>query len=635
MADISTGRQRGIVPFVDETTGRLPDQYLPQGVIDLQGELEQAVSDASQSATAAKNAVDGFGLEVGTTTTGDPGSDAAVEIQKNGTKYTANFTIPRGDVGPADSSIMDLATKTYSGKSVLGFGTIDGIIIDSDKKIGSLTYGRYIANNANIISDVPENKGVVSDYVELNIDNDADGVFIVTASRKYLTRIIGVYDENKDALGAYDSHDENIKPPSGTDSPQAFDNWVVPKASILLKYPSARYVRFGSYSDSHNAFPLKLLVWETNQINDIAQYVKYFDNNLSDVIDSSYSIGDQIFNKDEFTVSGIFISYAGDERSDPNSNATKAIMMSELPDVFHVKLGIGFDTRGIHIYDYFGNHLGTYDYYDIYKGLGRTEILDMFVYKTKLLALYPDAQFVRFCNYSGDSLPLDDVSVNQAVKTDRSQVSPQIGNVLYKKKYVICGDSFSAEIGSNEGYPYGKFIAERNDMTHVNLAIAGTTMSTDVESNNFCQYRYRDVPTDADYITLCYGLNEESRIPDHIGTKESTELDTLWGAWNFSLEYLITNMPYAKIGIIIADAWTSQTMHDTLVEIAKWWGIPYLDLKEDPQVPMGLGGRLPAGSVSDKAKELRRAAFAASDNHPNKKAHAYRSSIIENFLRSL
>lgn len=206
MADISTGRQRGIVPFVDETTGRLPDQYLPQGVIDLQGDLEQAVTDASQSATAAKasetaakesasqaqsnataadssaqaaaasaesaqtaaesaasskdaaarsasqasasaqaaeasktnaaasasaaetsktnaaasasaakvsetnaaasataarQAVDGFGLEVGTTTTGEPGSDASVAIQKNGAKYTANFIIPRGDVGPA------------------------------------------------------------------------------------------------------------------------------------------------------------------------------------------------------------------------------------------------------------------------------------------------------------------------------------------------------------------------------------------------------------------------------------------------------------------------------------------------------------------------------------------------------
>lgn len=197
MADISTGKQRGIVPFVDETTGRLPEQYIPQGVIDLQGDLEQAVTganssataasqsasqaqssataadssaraasassesartasdsatssknaaaqsasqasasaqaaetsktnaadsasaakssetnaassasaakvsetNAATSATAAQQAVEGFGLEVGTTTTGEPGSDAAVTIQKAGTKYTANFTIPRGDKG--------------------------------------------------------------------------------------------------------------------------------------------------------------------------------------------------------------------------------------------------------------------------------------------------------------------------------------------------------------------------------------------------------------------------------------------------------------------------------------------------------------------------------------------------------
>ena len=212
MADISTGRQRGIVPFVDETTGRLPDQYLPQGVIDLQGDLEQAVTNASQSATAAKasetaakasetaagsaaqaaavsaesaqtatesaasskdaaaqsaseasasaqtaetsktsaaasasaaetsetnaaasasaakasetnaaasataaqQAVDGFGLEVGTTTTGEPGSDASVTIQKNGTKYTANFTIPRGDKG-ADGVNENVPLGTASG----------------------------------------------------------------------------------------------------------------------------------------------------------------------------------------------------------------------------------------------------------------------------------------------------------------------------------------------------------------------------------------------------------------------------------------------------------------------------------------------------------------------------------------
>lgn len=58
-------------------------------------------ADAAASATAAQNAVDGFGFEVGTTTTGEPGTDAAVEIQKTGTKYTANFTIPRGEASPA------------------------------------------------------------------------------------------------------------------------------------------------------------------------------------------------------------------------------------------------------------------------------------------------------------------------------------------------------------------------------------------------------------------------------------------------------------------------------------------------------------------------------------------------------
>lgn len=54
MTNISTGRQRGIVPFVDETTGRLPDQYIPQRIIDLQGDLEQAVTNAASSASAAK-----------------------------------------------------------------------------------------------------------------------------------------------------------------------------------------------------------------------------------------------------------------------------------------------------------------------------------------------------------------------------------------------------------------------------------------------------------------------------------------------------------------------------------------------------------------------------------------------------
>ena len=59
----------------------------------------QSATAAAYSASKAQDAVDGFGLQVGTTTTGNPGTNAAVEIRKTGTKYTANFTIPRGDKG--------------------------------------------------------------------------------------------------------------------------------------------------------------------------------------------------------------------------------------------------------------------------------------------------------------------------------------------------------------------------------------------------------------------------------------------------------------------------------------------------------------------------------------------------------
>lgn len=55
--------------------------------------------------------MDGFGLEAGTTTTGDPGSNASVEIEKQGAKYTANFTIPRGDKGEPASVTHDSTLK--------------------------------------------------------------------------------------------------------------------------------------------------------------------------------------------------------------------------------------------------------------------------------------------------------------------------------------------------------------------------------------------------------------------------------------------------------------------------------------------------------------------------------------------
>lgn len=79
--------------------------------------------------------MDGFGLTVGSVTTGEPGTDAAVDITKTGAKYTANFTIPRGDKGE-QASVEHDATLTGDGTSGNPLGMIDGNFINAISKSG-------------------------------------------------------------------------------------------------------------------------------------------------------------------------------------------------------------------------------------------------------------------------------------------------------------------------------------------------------------------------------------------------------------------------------------------------------------------------------------------------------------------
>lgn len=257
----------------------------------------------------------------------------------------------------------------------------------------------------------------------------------------------------------------------------------------------------------------------------------------------------------------------------------------------------------------------------------------------------PDgAVYARFFSYSDEGAEKAVLGISIETESDQLTRFKQ-SNVLYGKKYVACGDSFTAGdftnadgteevwddvLQSNKTYPW--WIASRNCMTLVNEAICGTTMYAGGGNDAFSLTRYTEIPRDADYITLCFGLNETNA---ELGTLEDTTNATVLGAWNVVLEYLITNMPYAKIGIILPDAWCTKELRDAIVSVAEYWGIPYLDLKGDPKVPLMIGGRYTA--VNEKAVALRNAAFQMtnSDNHPNLKAHEYRSTVIENFMRSL
>ena len=233
-------------------------------------------------------------------------------------------------------------------------------------------------------------------------------------------------------------------------------------------------------------------------------------------------------------------------------------------------------------------------------------------------------------------------------------------DILSNKKWCVCGDSFTegdfsgyvdseghtgensdafdAKSGHYKTYPW--WIGNRHNMNIQWLARRGADF-TNVEnavnpfSNpNTSGHNYTLIDSDCDYVTLMFGLNETNLTDEQIGNHGDTTNETLWGAYHVTLTSILTNNPFCKIGIIIADAWMNQKYHDAVINIAKRYGVPYLDLKDGVDVPIGIQGRFVTNA---EVRNLRTNAFRISETntHPNVKAHEYRSTIIENFLRSL
>lgn len=241
-----------------------------------------------------------------------------------------------------------------------------------------------------------------------------------------------------------------------------------------------------------------------------------------------------------------------------------------------------------------------------------------------------DEKFVRFSTYQYTQYPLKVVSLGNFLPINVKKQD----NYLFKKKYVSCGDSFTAGdvISSDKVYPY--LIAQRNNMQLVNMAHNGSYIHYGENgfTNQNNSYYYKNIPLDADIITIAYGLNETSTS---IGTKESNDNTTIWGAYNEVLGWITTNIPNAKVGIISNDAWMTYELRNALQEIASYWGVEFLDLKEYGKPFMISGkyaqdGDTNASVVSQRTNQY---CVSSSNGHPNELGHKVRSYIVENFLR--
>lgn len=206
-------------------------------------------------------------------------------------------------------------------------------------------------------------------------------------------------------------------------------------------------------------------------------------------------------------------------------------------------------------------------------------------------------------------------------------------------KYVSCGDSFTAgdfgnatdtkgvydyESGYYKTYPW--WIAQRNGMNLVNMAHCGDTI------RDFMNI-YQNIPLDADYVTIAYGLNDYSNnIP--IGTLTDTQADnTFLGCWNTALSWILENLPFAHVGVIIMPAYMGNDYREATENVCKKYGIPYLNLYSDNRVPMFMN-KIGADENVSSAR-YSKMVVSSNNGHPNVKAHKFISTSIEGWLKSI
>lgn len=263
---------------------------------------------------------------------------------------------------------------------------------------------------------------------------------------------------------------------------------------------------------------------------------------------------------------------------------------------------------------------------------------------------YPNeyVPYIRKCQLNNTiKIANNNLDLNLLVESLRPELYKS--NPLYGKKWCACGDSITYgakadadEAGNKKTYAY--YIAKNNGMTLSLNAISGSTMMNVSGKNPFSVDRYKNLPADLDYITLAFVTNDSAQDVSLIGNIDDKTNDTFYGAWNVVLQYLITNYPTTKIGII--GFWRGNQKYqytDALRSVAKKYRIPFLDFMFDYNIPI-IGGTdfrsyNPNATneviVDYNTLNLRQKTFLADGVHPNDIGYKYMSTIIENWLKSL
>ena len=199
-------------------------------------------------------------------------------------------------------------------------------------------------------------------------------------------------------------------------------------------------------------------------------------------------------------------------------------------------------------------------------------------------------------------------------------------------KWVCVGDSLTEE-NERTTMHYHDYISEKTGISIVNMGVGGTGYKRREETNDAFYQRIKNVPLDADVITIFGGGNDLS-LYDVAGKPTDNGTDTLCGCINKTIDELYALLPTTQFGIISPTPWINNEPSDNgsmskysvlLKEICALRGVPFLDLFH-------------CSGLRPNDEDFRKVAYSKDEGngvHPDETGHRIIAPKIKRFIESL
>jgi lysophospholipase L1-like esterase len=276
----------------------------------------------------------------------------------------------------------------------------------------------------------------------------------------------------------------------------------------------------------------------------------------------------------------------------------------------------------------------------------RTSIRNVSNYRYKWGQNFDTYMVVNSDTYPNRYIPYGDTSYYADY-----ELAPQnadLFNPLFGKSVVFDGDSICNALSEGTSLGWAGRIGRKNMMLWQNYAIGGGTITSISGKHVISTQSYDNA--NPDYIIIEGGTNDADVIgsilngqtPAAYGSYEPNKYDgdydntTFCGAVEFLFKRLLTTYPSAKIGVIIAPKMSVASSYtkegnnrrayfETLMQLCKKWGIPYLNLWDK--------GRLnPSLSVFYNDSEE---SFYTDGQHLTAKGYDVITPMIEAWMKTL